>query len=344
MNAVKQFRSGAYLPALFALILTAPSHAAPTASADDAVQQQIDASVRGIVEELQRACPLADAGDRSAAARCRHALFGDSRFREILSPFVLWGRQRDPAMALKETPLTQFAPDVLAGMYVPLFMFDGKYTLSFNEREKLYLATLGAAFRNRLQPGQYPYPFWHEPAKWNGYENANSLLLWIDPGTRKAKLAQFSVHGRPLPGYPAAKATPPAFDGKWLWTDEQGKTQPAVTLFDGLFRDDNPHKPALEKSYRAFAIELRESQCFSCHVPDNPDKMKKLVLLQSPAHAAAEIKRVLRDVREKRMPLDELGIEKPLEPRLLKTLLESGGEFEKVVDAAREWERRAAAK
>ena len=73
-------------------------------------------------------------------------------------------------------------------------------------------------------------------------------------------------------------------------------------------------------------------------MPNNPHNMKKLVLLQSPA-PAAEIKRVLKAVREKRMRRDELDIENPLDVQLEKTLLGKGGEFEKVVDAARKWER-----
>jgi hypothetical protein len=37
--------------------------------------------------------------------------------------------------------------------------------------------------------------------------------------------------------------------------------------------------------------------CSNCHVPDNPEKMKRLVLLQTPAHEAAEIRRVMAEVR-----------------------------------------------
>ena len=55
-----------------------------------------------------------------------------------------------------------------------------------------------------------------------------------------------------------------------------------------------------------------------------------------------EIHRVLKAVREKKMPLDEQGIEKTLDPQLEKVLLEKGGAFEKLVDAAREWERTQA--
>jgi len=332
-----------YLRAICSAALFLGAAANVATAAEPATQEKIEQAVGKIANELKQVCPLSDPASQGAFDLCRQALFDDSLIKQMMTrPVVLWGRQRDPNMTLKETSLTQFAPDILAGLYMPLFMFDGKYKVTYDEREKLYLATLGVAFRNRLQPGQFPYPFWHDAAKWNTYENANTMLLWVDPNTSKLRFAQFSTRGEPVPGYPVSKATVPAFDGKWLWTDEQGKTQPAVTLFDGLYRENNPYKQKLDQSYREFATTLRESQCFSCHVPNNPDKMKKLVLLQSPAHASMEIHRVLKAVREKKMPLDEQGIEKTLDPQLEKVLLEKGGAFEKLVDAAREWERTQA--
>ena len=57
-----------------------------------------------------------------------------------------------------------------------------------------------------------------------------------------------------------------------------------------------------------------------------------------PAHAAGEITRLIKAVREDRMPLDEAGIEQPLEPTLKRALLESGGAFEELVQAAKQWE------
>lgn len=315
--------------------------AATTAAAEtqSATQAAIEQAVGKIASELKQVSPLAESDNQDAFDLCRKAMFDRSVIRQMMAPVVLWGRQKDPNLKLKETNLTQLAPDILTGLYMPLFMFNGNYKVSYNEREKLYLATLGVAFRNRLQPGQFPYPFWHEADKWNTYENANTMLLWIDPKTSKIRSAQFSARGEPLAGRTIMKANVPAFDGKWLWTDVQGKTQPTVTLFDGLYRENNPYKQQLDQSYRELAIALRESQCLSCHVPDNPDKMKKLVLLQSPAHASLEIHRILKSIREKKMPLDEQGLEKALDPQLEKVLLEKGGAFEKIVDAARQWER-----
>jgi hypothetical protein len=66
--------------------------------------------------------------------------------------------------------------------------------------------------------------------------------------------------------------------------------------------------------------------------------MRRLVLMHTPAHAAGEIGRLMKVVREDRMPLDEAGIEQPLEPALKRALLESGTAFEELVRAAKEWE------
>lgn len=321
-------------------LLGIAAHAGQALAAERLPVEQIDARIKPISVQLQKNCPLAAADDQEAFNSCRRFLFTDELTKgQMAQPVILWGRQKDAQKPLKDTNLTQFAPDILAGLYLPLFMFNGQYTISFHEKEKLYLVRLSAAFRNRLQPGQFPYPFWHEANKWQIYENAKAVLFWVDPQTGKIRAAQFSAEGEPVGDQPRQPATTPAFDGKWVWTDAQGQTQPTVTLFDGLYRDNNPFKPALDKTYREFAIALRESQCLSCHVPSNPEGMKRLVLLQSPAHASGEIQRVLKSVRERKMPLDDLGIEKELDPQLMKVFLDKGGEFEKAVLAAREWER-----
>jgi hypothetical protein len=257
---------------------------------------------------------------------------------------VLWGRQRDPNMALKDAKLTQFAPDVLTSMYVPLFMFDGQHRVIYVEREGMYQMRFQAAFRNRLAPGEFPYPFWHESEKWAMYENANEVLLYWDEKKGSVKVAQFTVHGPNPPLLATQHVEPPKFDGRWQWTDASGRTQPAVTLFDGIFTPDNPHIGSLDAAYKRFALRLRDGQCDQCHVPNNPDGMKKLVLLQSPMHAAAEIKRVLKSVRDDRMPRDETGIEQPLDQATKSALLEDGAAFDKLLDAAKLWESRQAAK
>ncbi len=299
----------------------------------------IERDVGAIAAHLSKLCPTADAASQVAFDVCRKGLFTSVQLKNALSPYTLWGRQRDQAALLKDTPLTQLAPDALTGLYMPLFMFDGSYSVSYSETNGLYRAKLGVGFRNRLQPGQFPYPFWHDANKWNTYENAKAMLFWIDPKSGKTRAVQFTQLGDGLPALLVQPATPPAFEGKWLWTDAGGKTQPAVTLFDGLFDDANPYKEGLEKSYRALALSLRESQCLQCHIPSNPQRSRKLVLLQSPAHAAAEIKRLMKQVQADRMPVDEFGLEESLDPHTKALLLERGSVFEQFVDRAHAWER-----
>jgi hypothetical protein len=319
-----------------------PSISAPQSPGDEtrARAEKVAATLAG---EMARLCPAADPGDKAAFDACRRALYQDSDFKRSLADYVLWGRQRDPKVALKETKLTQFGPDVLAGMYVPLFMFNGQYTVVPVEREGLYQIRLRTAFRNRLQPGQFPYPFWHEAEKWGMYEKANDIILWWDPKVDRIRYAQFTQFGDNPPIVASSHVQQAGFDGKWMWTDAQGRSQPAVTVFDGLLRADNPYIGKLDIAYKALALRLRESQCFQCHVPNNPDGMKKLVLLQTPMHAAAEIKRLMKAVREDRMPRDEFGIEQPLDPKMKTALLNEGAAFEKLLDQARLWEAAGAA-
>ncbi|MBI5851081.1 MAG: hypothetical protein HZB39_08640, partial [Planctomycetes bacterium] len=152
---------------------------------------------------------------------------------------MLPSRQRNASLALKDTGLTQFAPDVLAGMYLPLFMFNGEHRVQWVGAEGLFQIRLATAFRNRLSPGQFPYPFWHEDDKWATYQNASELLLWWDPSAGIVKVAQFTTHGGRAPLQAVRWQAAPSFDGRWMWTDTNGRTQPKVSLFDGLYRNDN---------------------------------------------------------------------------------------------------------
>jgi hypothetical protein len=310
------------------------AHAAP----DPRVEAQVNAVAKVIAAELATGCPLADPANSAALNNCRQRLFRDSELRRVLPEYLLWGRQRDPKIALKDAKLTQFGPDVFSGMYLPLFMFNGSYSVVYVERDDLYQIRLQTAFRNRLSPGEFPYPFWHEDEKWGMYEKANEVLFFWDAEKSRIKASQFTIFGANPPLQASEHVAHPKFDGKWQWTDANGKSQPKITVFDGLFAANNPYVGQLDVAYKSFALRLRDGQCDQCHVPNNPDGMKKLVLLQSPMHAAAEIKRVLKSVRDDRMPRDEFGIEQPLDKATKSALLNEGVAFEKLLDAAKLWE------
>lgn len=306
-------------------------------------QQRVERVAATLAAELATLCPAADVGDQNAFVACKQGLYKDSQLKKSLPDFVLWGRQRDPKTRLKDTKLTQFGPDAFTGLYLPMFMFNGKQRVEYVESEKLYQIRFETAFRNRLPPGQFPYPFWHEAEKWAMYEKANEIIVWWDAAKDRAKVIQFTVFG---PNAPIASHTPVVhkFDGQWLWTDDSGKTQPQATVFDGMFRADNPYIGKLDAAYKTFALKMRDGSCNQCHVPNNPDGMKKLVLLQTPVHAASEIKRVLKTVRADTMPLDELGIEKPLDKVTKEALLKEGVVFDQLLDEAKAWEAAQDAK
>jgi hypothetical protein len=213
-----------------------------------------------------------------------------------------------------------------------------------SDENKKWLLESAEAFRNRLAPGQFPYPFWHEEDKWATYENANGFLLWVDPASTRIQAAQFTRRAPNAMLQPVEPVQHAKFDGAWLWTDESGRTQPAVTLFDGLYRPENPYLRALDRQYRDLALQMRESQCTSCHVPNNPEKMSRLVLLSTPAHAAGEIDRLIKSVKEDRMPVDEFRNSAPLSDENKKWLLESAEAFRTTVQSARAWETQAARK
>lgn len=324
---------------LLGLLLAASAPVLPAsmaASPDPAELGRIRASTGELARELALSCPLAAPGDLAAFASCRKALYGDSLLRRRLHPILLWGRAR--GLPINETPLTQFGPDVWTSLYAPLFMFTGGAEVEFDAIEKLYKATLPVQFRNRLPPGQFPYPFWHDKTKWGSYQSAKALILYISPQNGDIRVAQFlpGVLSDEVVAQAAAQAA--SFDGQWLWTDAAGRTQPQVTLFDGLYRPENPFLPKIESTYKALALELRAGECDSCHAPSNPHHLPRLVLMQTPAHAAGEIKRILRAVRDGSMPHDEFGVEKALAEDVKARLLDKAEAFDASLTQAKAWE------
>ena len=319
------------------LVVSGSSAAQPLPRAEEV--QRVERLVATLSQEAATLCPLSDPGDQAALDRCRSALFHNSYFKRSLARIVLWGRPSPVRGAsLRDTTLTQFGGEVLTGLYLPLFMFNGRYRVEYDAREARYRARLEAAFRNNLLPGQYPYPFWHDAKKWSDYERANGLTLWIDRYTLKIVVGQFSRQEGADQRLNTVSRIPPAFDGKWIWVDGNGQPQPKPALFIGLFRADNPYLQQLQTTYKDLALAMREGTCNTCHVPDNPEKMKRLVLFQTPAHAAAEIRRVMAAVRDNRMPLDDIGIEKELDAEIKASLLKFGAAFESTVNAAYAWE------
>ena len=128
-----------------------PVSAAPAGVA--VVEARIKRMAADIATELAARCPIADPADQKALASCRTALYGGSKIRNALADVTTWGRQhRDPAKRLIDTNLTKFAPDVLTGMYLPLFMFTGTHSVTYVPEEQLYRVELAAASPSSTSP------------------------------------------------------------------------------------------------------------------------------------------------------------------------------------------------
>ena len=73
------------------------------------------------------------------------------------------------------------------------------------------------------------------------YEKANDMILWWDPKVERVRFAQFTTFGDDPPIVASTHVQQAAFDGQVdAGTDAQGRTQPAVTVFDGLLRATTP--------------------------------------------------------------------------------------------------------
>jgi hypothetical protein len=294
-----------------------------------------------IVDRLRQSCPIAEPGKEQAAYEsCRAALFADERLHALFSPALRWGGDV-PGKSLDELALTHFDPRVLSGLYLSLFETTGRVSTTTDAIGRHTAISLQVRFRNGLSPGQFPYPFWHSPAKWTVYENANQIIFYINRDNGLIDVVLRSTRGSEEGLPPVRSATPPAFDGQWVWNSAEGKPQPSAGWFDGLLHPDNPHLADVIDGYRQFATTMRNAACLSCHVPSNPAGAKTLFLLQTPAHAAGEIKKVLGAVRAGKMPIEYWGDPAPLEEGLQRILLSNGQAFSDAVDQALAWERQA---
>jgi len=121
--------------------------------------------------------------------------------------------------------LTEFDSEMWSGLYLSLWMFTGKWQIAYDKTENQNVILLQTKFRNRLDRGQYPYPFWHSTAKWNDWQNATALKVHLDPSGERVFAFFRSKSGERVAGnYP--DIAPRAFDGQWRWPGADGVLEP----------------------------------------------------------------------------------------------------------------------
>jgi mono/diheme cytochrome c family protein len=250
-----------------------------------------------LAQELNAACPMTDPADLAARERSAALLARSPLLREAFAEPVLWGSQRAPGLYRPaESALTRFNPLVWRRMYLSLFMFPGDFRV---ERVEAYtLLRMPCRFRNALDPGEYPYPFWHAPRKWESWERCVELIFVLEGGKVIAILRSAAQD-------PVRPHVARVWDGRWRWTDAHAKEQPRVSLYRWLFSAQNPHVARLEAAYRALEEGLREQNCAACHSPSNVASMNPLRLLNFPNQALTERHQVIEQLGQNAMPPNE---------------------------------------
>lgn len=86
----------------------------------------------------------------------------------------MWGAQADGAgYDITKSNTTQFNPLAFRRGYLATFGFSGEHHVEHDGDTTILHAAV--SFRNELDPGAYPYPFWHSDRKWLSYQRSRDL-------------------------------------------------------------------------------------------------------------------------------------------------------------------------
>jgi hypothetical protein len=287
---------------------------------------------RALSAELLASCPDASPADVQARERCADGLTHDAALQGTMSSAILWGAQSATGnYDLSENQTTRFDPLVFRRMYLSTFTFSGPHRI---ERAGGRLVVhMPVHFRNALDPGEYPYPFWHSEQKWLSYQQTQELLFFLEAGRVVAVLRSAELD-------PARSVVNHECIGCVQWqSDGTGRTR--VALYRFMFSGDNPHVAAVDGAYRAFERAQRRVDCMSCHSPANTSRMNPLELLSYPNQALGARGAIVRVLEHNHMPpATERARAGIADDGYRQELLELAREFAAAGDRALEFESR----
>lgn len=340
------------LVAMCSLVIASAEPTAPGATPPPAKPKPMvlktpiqDVVAERLAKQIIAASPMADPKDAAARDVAAGKLAECSELIEAAGSRILWGgfnpaQGYDPeAYRLIDTSddtafqLTELNPAVWAKLYLSTFMFKGTY--SVRREGRFTVLELDAQFRAGLDPGEYPYPFWHNPNKWTAYVNAEKVALVFSTGRLVSAM-------RVAPDPLSLNLIKRDWDARWTWTNEKGEPQPRVALFSYLFSKDNPHVADLDASYRRLETTFREQNCMSCHEPDNRSRINDLLLLNYPNQALIARRSLVAVLEENKMPPGNELAHEPTgiqDDAVRQELIGLAREFEKRADAAFAYER-----
>jgi hypothetical protein len=281
MNLVKPSRTVGALPLALLVVLGCRSEAEigappPPAALPTAIPIESEDLAAALDQALTSACPVGALDDDQAHRACADALTALSPLAERMDDPFDWGGQSAPGqLDFAQSNRTDLNPRIFRRLYLATFAFPGGH--SVETQGETTIVHIPVVFRDGLDPGAFPYPFWHSPDKWASYETAREILFFIRGGRMIGALRSADRDGtRPRREM--------KWDGRWTWEDSAGM-QPRVALFSYAFSPGNPHVVHLEESYRALEKQLRAENCMTCHSPDNLARMNPLELFSYPNQA-----------------------------------------------------------
>jgi hypothetical protein len=308
--------------ALLGLALLGRTHPYPGVAQASSDPSAAAAIAKGLIA----ACPLAGPSDERARDLAATKLVKFALLRDSMRDPISWGgHTRGHSYRPADNQTTLFNSLVWRRMYLSLFMFPGPYQIE--HVGNLTLLHLPCRFRNELDPGAYPYPFWHSQPKWENYQRATEVSLTFENG----KIIAAYRSDAEDPTRPSVART---WDGRWHWTDAAGKEMPYVALYSYLFSGSNPHVSRLDTAYRALEAGVRQHSCFVCHSPANPARMNPLRLLIYPNQALTVRHAIVQQMEQNAMPPGE-GIPDDAERQ---QLIELARTFAEVGDQALDYE------
>jgi hypothetical protein len=238
-------------------------------------------------------CPEVSPSDVEARQHCADRLMHLPALQGHMQPSLLWGAQSIAGdYDLGNSQTTRFDPLVFRRMYLSTFMFSSQYRLEqLGDRSILHVPV---HFRYALDPGEYPYPFWHSEKKWRSYQQTQELLIFLEAGQVVAVLRGAALD-------PARTVANHPCDGCLQWKGD-GSSPSRVALYRFMFSRENPHVAAVDDAFRAFEQAQRRVDCMSCHNPGNPSKMNPLELFSYPNQALSSRHTIVRTLEYNHMP------------------------------------------
>jgi hypothetical protein len=286
-----------------------------------------------VVDALVAACPMAAPSDENARALCAASLSDNKYLAGVMQNPILWGGQKaGTSFHPEESNMNFFNTFVWRRMYLSLMMFTPDATIQ-QTADGLTVVHMPVLFRNELEIGSYPYPFWHSQSKWNSYQLAREFLVIIQNGKWIGAM-------RSADQDPARSNVPHTWSGQWHW-EEGGAEMPYVSLYSYLLSKDNPNVARLDTAYRALSDGLRAQSCFMCHSPDNHAGITPLEFFNYPPQALTARNSIIARLQRNDMPpaANDLGLATGiLKDTDRQELITLAREFKDAGDAALEFE------